>query len=434
MVESATFIGNNSDDAKNRIMFKFLHTADLHLDSPLRGLRKREEASVETILGATRRAFEKLIDLALDEEVDFMVIAGDVYDRDWKGYETGLFFRKQMLRLDGAGIPVFLISGNHDAASVITRKLTLPGNVREFSSRSPDTKELEGLPVALHGMSFPNRAVSENLVPRYPDPVRGKFNIGILHTSLAGSEGHDAYAPCKPEELAGKGYDYWALGHVHQPQIVSEDPWIVYPGCIQGRSVKECGERGCRIVRVGDSFETGCDWHVLDEVRWARALVDVGGAESIGEVVDLVREGIGREVEAADGRLLAVRVELTGVSRLHGEMHAQPERLEAEIAGVAEEFGDEAVWIERVRIKTKARTSLEELARRDELTKLVIEAVREGEESAERPGEVEDMLKVLPGELKSELEAEWTGEGQRELYEDACMMVLEELKTKGGEQ
>jgi len=172
-------------------MIKFIHAADVHLDSPLRGLSRYESAPAESIRDACRRAFENLVELAIKEKVAFVLLAGDLYDGDWKDYSTGLFFRSRMVRLQQAGIPVFLIAGNHDAASVISRKLSLPENVRSFSSHKPETMQPEHWPVALHGMGFPNRAVDENLVPRYPAPVPGKFNIGILHTSLAGNAGHE---------------------------------------------------------------------------------------------------------------------------------------------------------------------------------------------------------------------------------------------------
>ena len=200
-------------------MFRFLHAADLHIDSPMRGILSRETRVADQLRSSTREAFLRLVDLAISEKVSFVIIAGDIYDRDWKDYTTGLFFRKGMSQLKQADIPVYLISGNHDAASTITRKLSLPENVTLFSSRSPQTAELPGLPVALHGMSFPNRAVEENLVPLYPPAVPHKFNIGILHTSLSGAPGHDTYAPCKLSDLLAKGYDYWALGHIHKPEV-----------------------------------------------------------------------------------------------------------------------------------------------------------------------------------------------------------------------
>lgn len=178
-------------------MFRFIHAADLHLDSPLKGLSERPGAPVEELRGASRKALDRLVEIAISEKVHFVVLSGDIYDQDWKDYNTGLFFRLKMAQLDGAGIHVYLISGNHDAASIITKRLSLPEKVKTFSSRSAETHEVPDLPVAIHGMSFPNRAVTDNLVPRYPDPIPARFNIGLLHTSLAGAPGHDTYAPAR---------------------------------------------------------------------------------------------------------------------------------------------------------------------------------------------------------------------------------------------
>ena len=211
-------------------MIRFLHAADPHLDSPLQGLEIHDGAPVEVLRGATRRAFENLVQLAIEERVDFLVIAGDVYDGDWKDYSTGLFFRGQMVRLRDAGIPVYLIAGNHDAASIISKKLTLPENVYVFSTRSAESKEVASHPVVIHGRGFPHRAVPENFARDYPPAISGKFNIGLLHTSLTGRPGHDTYAPCSELDLRDKGYGYWALGHIHQPEVISKDPWIVFAG------------------------------------------------------------------------------------------------------------------------------------------------------------------------------------------------------------
>ncbi|HHD57358.1 MAG TPA: DNA repair exonuclease, partial [Desulfobulbaceae bacterium] len=225
-------------------MVTFLHAADIHLDSPLRNLATREGAPVELIRNATRRAFENLVQLAVDEKVDFLLLAGDLYDGAWRDFNTGLFFIEKMRRLKEAGIRVFLISGNHDAASRITRALRLPDNVVHFSSRRARTIELEDLNVAIHGQSYAKRAVTADLAKDYPPPVQGMVNIGLLHTALAGRDGHEPYAPCTPGELADKGYDYWALGHVHQREIVDKDPWIVFAGNLQGRHIRETGPRG----------------------------------------------------------------------------------------------------------------------------------------------------------------------------------------------
>lgn len=415
-------------------MFRFLHTADLHLDSPLQGLSMRDEMAANELLGASRKAFENLIRLAISEAVDFVVIAGDVYDRDWKGYETGLFFCKGMVRLREAGIPAFLISGNHDAASVITRKLSLPENVHSFSSRKAETVEPEAWPVAIHGMSFPNRAVAENLVPDYPPPVPGKFNLGILHTSLAGRVGHDTYAPCSVNDLTAKGYDYWALGHIHKPEVVQEDPWIVYAGNLQGRQIRECGARGCRIVTVDDNREvTACDWHDLDVARWAQMEVDVSRLESFDDVIRGIRSAMGKSVEDAGDRLLALRVILTGATPLHGLLCSRPDRLEAEIQSMAEEFGERVVWLEKVKLATSPLVSLDELAERDELTKVVVTVAQEQTASGDLPAEVAEMLETLPGDLRHSLTERWHGPERKEVFDDACSIILDRLMEKGGD-
>ncbi|MEA3241599.1 MAG: DNA repair exonuclease, partial [Pseudomonadota bacterium] len=256
-------------------MVKFIHTADIHLDSPLKGLEIHEDAPVEAIRGATRRAFENLISLAIEEDVDFVLIAGDLYDGDWRDYNTGLFFVRQMGKLDAAGIKVFIVSGNHDAASQITRAMPLPDNVTVFSAKKPQSVKLDELGVIIHGQSYSSRAMSENLGLNYPRQEPGFFNIGLLHTSLTGREGHDVYAPCTIDELKSRGYDYWALGHVHQREVVSTDPLIVFSGNIQGRHIKETGAKGVTLVRVEDGRIVEVEAVELDVLRWSICQVDL---------------------------------------------------------------------------------------------------------------------------------------------------------------
>ena len=223
-------------------MLTFIHAADLHLDSPLIGLPRYDGAPVEQMRGSTRRALENLVDLALTEQVAFVLIAGDLYDGDWRDYNTGLFFAAQMTRLREAGTPVFIVSGNHDAASQITRSLRMPDNVTVLPANSPDTVRRDDIGIAVHGQSFRTRAVADDLSAAYPDPVRGMFNIGLLHTSADGRPGHDPYAPCSLDKLRAKGYDYWALGHVHAREVLCDDPWVVFSGNTQGRHIRELGE------------------------------------------------------------------------------------------------------------------------------------------------------------------------------------------------
>lgn len=414
-------------------MFRFIHAADPHLDSPLEGLETHDGAPVQVLRGATRRAFENLVVLAIEERVDFMVIAGDVYDGDWKDYSTGLFFRGQMAHLKENGIPVYLIAGNHDAASVISKRLNLPENVHVFSTKNAETKEVAGVPAVIHGRGFPHRAVLENLAENYPAMVAGKFNLGLLHTSLNGRVGHDTYAPCTELDLRIKGYDYWALGHIHQPEIVSQDPWIVFAGNCQGRHVGEAGPRGCQLVTVNDALEVqDLEWRDMDVVRWAVVEVNLAGIDEESAAFRCIRDAVAQAVGEAGGRLLAARIQLTGATPLHGMLHRESQRLRAEVSGIAQDFGEDSIWIERVKTATSPVYDLDQLAERDSLTKTVLEALEQVVASPDSlPADIADMLEVLPNEVRAEIESEWLPVQRPTLMEDVRAIILEALSTKG---
>ncbi len=416
-------------------MFRFIHAADPHLDSPLQGLEVHDGAPVEVLRGATRRAFENLVQLALEEHIDFLVIAGDLYDGDWKDYSTGLFFRGQMVRLRDSGIPVYLIAGNHDAASIISKKLTLPDNMHVFSTRSAESKEVAGRPVVIHGRGFPNRSVPENLARDYPAAVPGKFNVGLLHTSLTGRPGHDTYAPCSEQDLRDKGYGYWALGHIHQPEVISQDPWIVFAGNCQGRHARETGRRGCRLVTVNDSLTVeNAEWHDLDVVRWEELKVDLTGIENERDALTRASDAMGNAVAAADGRLVAARIILGGTTPLHGSLHRDDQRWRAEILARAQDHGTEAIWIERIKIVTTPVYDVARLAERDALTRIVVENLDQARAELEAlPAEIGEMLSVLPPEVRSELEGEWSGDQRGAVLDDVRAIILDALGTKGGE-
>ena len=416
-------------------MIRFIHAADPHLDSPLQGLEAHEGAPVEVLRGATRRAFENLVSLAIEESVDFVVIAGDLYDGDWKDYSTGLFFRAQMVRLQSKGTPVYLIAGNHDAASVITKKLSLPENVHVFSTRTTESLEVAGHPITIHGRGFPNRAVPENLASEYPMALPGRFNLGLLHTSLTGRPGHDTYAPCSVAELREKGYQYWALGHIHQPEVINEDPWIVFAGNCQGRHIKETGARGCRLVTVSDSLQVeGVEWRSLDVVRWEELNVDLSGVETETDATRLVGDAMGKAVTAAEGRLVAVRIVLTGTTQLHGSLHRNDEHWNAQFQASAQDLGAEAIWIERITVSTSPVYDIAQLAERDALTKIVVSNLNETDhQPILLPPEIQEMLSILPLEVRSEVEEELNGQQRATVLSDVRAIILDALATNGGQ-
>ena len=345
----------------------------------------------------------------MDEEVAFIVIAGDLYDGDWRDYQTGLFFVRQMGRLAAAGVPVFLLHGNHDAESQITRRLVLPENVRTFSARRPETFELEELGVACHGQSFRRRDIADNLVPAYPEPIAGKFNIGVLHTGLGGMGGHANYAPCTLDDLVNKGYDYWALGHVHQAAVLHERPHIVFPGNLQGRHIREAGPKGPYLVTVDDGDVAEALPIPGDVVRWTRLSVPVEGCRHMTEAVDRARVAIeGAATRDADGRLLACRIELTGRTDIHESLLASTEYLLAETRGAALGLGEEIAWIERIVVATRPMLDPETLrAREDALGELQRMLEDAGEDAAlhqQLEGDIGELVRRLPHELRADSE------------------------------
>ncbi len=388
-------------------MIRFIHAADLHLDSPLRGLDRYAGAPVARLRGATRQALERLVDRALAEPVDFVLLAGDIYDGDWQDFHTGLFFREQMVRLDRGGIRVFIVNGNHDAQGVISRQLQLPPNATVFSSRSAETVRIDALAIAVHGRSFPDRAVDEDLVPSYPAPVPGFFNIGLLHTSLSGRAGHDTYAPTDVATLAAKGYDYWALGHVHAREVACDEPRVVFPGNLQGRHANESGPKGCELVRIESGGRIEAEFVALDVVRWSQVTINLDAVATLPALGERLRREFAATVAGAGDRLHAVRLVLSGTSLLHRLEAGQPGTLAAAAQGAAQDVVDGEIWIEQVRVALRSPVDRNDVVQREdavgELVRLV-DGLAADEERLRQwaADELGELLRPLPAEIQAE--------------------------------
>jgi DNA repair exonuclease SbcCD nuclease subunit len=382
---------------------KYIHAADIHLDSALHGLERYEGAPVDEIRSATRRAFDNLIDLAIDEEVAFVLLAGDLYDGDWKDYNTGLYFVDRMNRLHEAGIRAFIVAGNHDAASQITKHLRLPDNVTLFSTKHPEQVVLDDLDVAIYGQGFVTRVLTDDISRSYPQGNPQLFNIGLLHTCLDGKPGHEPYAPCTIDGLRSKGYQYWALGHVHKREVISEDPWIVFPGNIQGRHARELGPKGCTLVTVEQGEVVTVEHRDLDVFRWSRCELDVSPSETVDDIYEQVREALQNESDVAQGRPIAVRLLLRGTSGAHTELQANQERWVQEYRALATGLAGAGVWLEKVSIKTFALTSYEGDLERDDALSSLLRSIRDLELDNESADALADELSALRQKLPAEL-------------------------------
>jgi DNA repair protein SbcD/Mre11 len=385
--------------------FKFLHVADIHLDSPLLGLARYEGVPVDEVRLATRTALTSLVDLAIEEGVAFVVVAGDIYDGDWPHFGTGLFFCAAMGRLDKASIEVYLLYGNHDAQSVLTKKLPLPPNVHVFPTNKAKTFVHQGTGAALHGRSYKDRDTRENLAAQYPTAVQGAFNIGVLHTALGGRPPHASYAPCSVPELSAKGYQYWALGHVHEFEIVSTSPYIVFPGNLQGRSIRECGPKGAVIVTVQDQDIFLDPQRIpFDSVRWMRVDIDVTGITSEADLHTRIRTRLEEAFSTqSDGRALLVRVALLGTTSLHGWLTGSKDQLDNDIRGIAISVS-ERLWVEKISLKTEppVQASAGDSSVVDELGSLLAEGAQDPELKQKLLADLSEFLGRIPSDLATE--------------------------------
>lgn len=345
--------------------FTFIHAADIHLDSPLTGLGAYSQELAECFRGASRQALVNLVKAAIDHKVDFVVISGDIFDGSWKDFQTGLFFVREMGRLAREGIPVYAISGNHDAYNTMTKTLPYPDNVKFFPGDAPGTVLCDKTGAAIHGQSFEDRQQNINIARKYPAAVSGRFNIGLLHTACGGDSSPDPYAPCTLDQLKNHGYHYWALGHIHNRAVLSEDPHVVFPGNIQGRHVRETGEKGFYLVEVTDLQVTDFQFICCDVARWVHLEIPVPRECSrINDLLQQVQSHVQQAADHAAGKPLAVRISLSGETDLHWRLMSDHAQLRAEIEAQFLATGEE-IMLEKLRVVTtppalKSRASSEQ--------------------------------------------------------------------------
>lgn len=296
---------------------RILHAADLHIDSQIRGISDAlaDQADADLIAGATRTAFANLVDLAVDERVDAVLVAGDVFDGDWTADSTRRVFVAAATRLHDEGIPLLMVGGNHDATSELVRRMRLPESAHVFRTDVATTYRVPGLDLAVHGQGFATQAVTANLARAYPDADPGLVNVGLLHANVGASSGHNNYAPCTEDDLVRLGYDYMALGHIHARRTFEHDGRVVaaYAGNPQGRSARELEAKGAYLVTLAPGAAPVLDFRALDVLRWHTIDVDTEGLDAVDGLFSRIADQHQALRATADGRHLVVRVRV-GVS------------------------------------------------------------------------------------------------------------------------
>lgn len=375
-------------------MIKILHTADIHLDSPLKSLAFRDETLRKTVQTATRTAFTRIIDTALAENVSALMIAGDLFDGAERSAKTAAFLISELDRLSAANIPVFYIKGNHDAENPITGELKLPENVHIFDGRGGKV-QLGQHDIWIHGVSFSGRQASESLLPKFHAPVAGAVNIAMLHTSLSGDKAHDVYAPCTLAELKALGFDYWALGHIHKRQIYSQSPWIVMPGIPQGRDIGEAAAKSATLLHI-DSSNIEIEEVFTSVAEFIDRQIDISDCETDDAIRVKLRKILSEMAHNIQSDAGIVRLTMSGTTARKWQIHRDQELWTETIAELARETG--RLWLEKLQFSLKSSGELSGASSTavDELAQIMADIQKEQGFQAELHAQIEAILTELP--------------------------------------
>ncbi|MEK4517037.1 DNA repair exonuclease [Paenibacillus sp. FSL H8-0122] len=384
------------------IPFRFLHAADLHLDSRFAGLSHLPQDIRSYLRESTFAALGRLVGVAILQKVDFVVISGDVYDVSDASLQGQLRFREALEELGRHGIQVFLIHGNHDPLDGPRLSSAPPAHVTVFGGSEPEhvtaRRREDGREVAVvSGISYPTSKVTENTALRFSrQPGSSLFHIALLHGNVDGDLQHETYSPCSRKDLIGRGYDYWALGHIHKRSILHEHPPIVYPGNIQGRSIKETGPKGCYTVDVSAEGGVRLDFHELDSVRWQVRELSIDGLTDEAEWTLAVENAV-EDIRSETPQMMSVvRFRLTGRGDIHkvlaekgaaDDLLTELQRREA-MRAVRKEYAG-LVWTEGFSIETGLAIDREHLLLEDSF---LGEMLRLAEHSGGNAAELDELV------------------------------------------
>jgi DNA repair protein SbcD/Mre11 len=400
----------NLPDWERPLTFRFVHSADIHLDSPLRSLALRDPALADLVGNSTRRSFAKIVDLCLDEQVDALLLSGDLYDGEQTSMKTARFLGEQLQKLHEANIKVFVIRGNHDAVSRITQELVLPESVTLFGGRASCVlveRERREIPIAIHGISFAQPHVPDSLLPRFKPPVEGAVNIGLLHTSINGSPMHDPYAPCAVADLHATGFRYWALGHIHQRAISDGTATVVMPGMPQGRDINEAGAKSVTLVTLSDDGSLLLEERITSIAQFERVTVDLSRAEDWGHMVRVLVHELEQVRSIVASEHLVARVNFVGTTSLAWRLRRDLDLLRTEAEHQAAILGKS--WIDKVDVEcrppgnTPSATAATLTDPIDEMRGLMSDALDDDGYRAEIAAIGDELRGQLPAECRSML-------------------------------
>ena len=415
-------------------LLRFVHAADLHLDSPFTGIRNTAPENVsQALYDATFKTYDNLIDLCIDEGVDALLVAGDIYDSADRSLRAQYKFIAGLERLSTAGIRSFVCHGNHDPLDGWEARLTYPEGCHRFGSTFEAASVFPDDPnrAIVYGISYPTRDVYDNLILGLGQVEPDPFSIGLLHANVGNNTGHAAYAPCSLADLENTGIDYWALGHVHTRQTLSEQhPTVVYPGNTQGRHANETGARGAYIVEVDETRRVQLTFHELDLVRWARLQIDISNFQTEQELMDVLHDSVKKTLTEANGRNVVYRLTLTGRSELNHSLRNQ--KTVSDIDKILEEVWTQRspfAWCERIEVTTASPFDREALVAGSDF---LAEALKTSGEALTNPELASKLREALSDLYRHQIALRWdleapTDEEFTAIVADAEAMVMDLL-------
>jgi len=413
--------------------FRFVHAADLHLDSPFAGLSQLDPEIASLCREATFDAFKNIVQLCLDRNVDFLLIAGDVYDSATRSLRAQLAFRMGLEQLDEAGIQSYVVHGNHDPVGDWSSTLKWPDSAHVFPGdvvASVTHECRSGLRVMIHGRSYLHRDVWENLAKEFKRAPDGDFQIGLLHCNVGSETGHEPYAPCSVDDLIASGLDYWALGHVHARNVLMDNsPAVVYPGNPQGRHVKEPGPRGCYLVQVAGDGHVALEFVATDRVRWFDRHLDASGVDTEQALLDELESMLESCGQDGEGRPVLVRIAVTGRTGLHSVLARSGyiEDLVSQLRGSGS-GSDPFVWTTSLSDRTRSDIDISTRREAKDLLGDLLRLTDELRSDENRLTELENVLNpVLEDRRLRKLLSTPSKDELRSLLDDAEAVCLDRL-------
>lgn len=413
---------------------RFIHAADLHLDTPFKGLSNVNHELAGRLKDATVKSFQRIIDLCISEKVDFLLIAGDIFDSEAQSLGAQLFFARELKRLGNENIPAFIIAGNHDPLNSWMKELEMPGKVYRFGSEKVERVPVEknGQRIAdIYGVSFQTHTVDWNLAQQFVignDPA--PFSIALMHGTLDTATARHSYAPFSLNDVRGKGFDYWALGHVHKRQVAMDAfPAVVYPGNPQGRDFGETGQRGCYLVEINDQEAPLLKFMPTQSILFNELTVDITGLETINQLSDLINDVIADRGGMEQNSSLMLRILINGRTPLHALLN-QP----GETDRITDLFNDGQLvknsftWIDHIEIDTTPDVDLDELRKGNDFQ---AEILKSFDLLHTHPDLLNEMLESLYADfgnqkVKSE-SGELTDEEKKQIMQKAQWLLIDQL-------